>query len=420
MEKVKTSLKRRESLDLFKDEDINQNNATSTPVRSHNRSEDEDSPLFAYSTQEMREEVDVLWDYSSPKSSKPKTVRKSKKKLILHQSPKVACRQPSNNSNQIKQDLLKLREELKALKAEMAKPDHEESLILSPREEEDYRESVQGLEQIIEEQPVCESDFEDPFDDNMDDQLIMFSQQVENQIQKGNIESGASNIIVPKPGKTVYSTCEQPNIENKLKTNCDSTVGTVVDHHPVNNHISISKSRCARGNDDFNDSFDQVLSQLKDDDFSQITQVFSPPEYIKAGIVSIVDKKPKVFPRCVSEEASKSKSMQNKVQWHRTQSFESYSSCHFSKQKIDEIEKKRLEAIARLEAKKKQPADISDSPLKCSPEEIEKKRLQALAKLEAKRQKDIIEKKKQDALKRREERRKTSASQVKSSLSTRL
>lgn len=284
--------------DLFKDEDINQNTSTSTPVRGHNRSEDEDSPFFAYSTQEMREDVDVLWDYSSPQSSKPKTFRKSRKKLNLQQSPKVPLRRQPSNSDQIKQDLLKLREELKALKAEMAKPDHEESLILSPREEEDYRTAVEGLEEIIEEQPVCESDFEDPFDDNMDDQLLMFSQQVETQIKKGLIELGASNIIVPSP-------------EN-LKTS---------------SRISLSKSRWAQGNDDFNDSFDQVLSQLKDDDLNQITQVW-PPEYIKAGIVSNVDKRQKVFPRCVSEDASKSG--QNKVQWHRTQSFESYSSCEWS------------------------------------------------------------------------------------------
>lgn len=40
--------------------------------------------------------------------------------------------------------------------------------------------------------------------------------------------------------------------------------------------------------------------------------------------------------------------------------------------------------------------------MKCSPEEIEQKRLQALAKLHAKKKQDAIEKKKQEALKRLE------------------
>lgn len=60
------------------------------------------------------------------------------------------------------------------------------------------------------------------------------------------------------------------------------------------------------------------------------------------------------------------------------------------------------------------------APLRCSPEEIEKKRLQALAKLQAKQQQELIEKKKQEALKRLEENRKKQTFSVKSSLSARM
>lgn len=60
------------------------------------------------------------------------------------------------------------------------------------------------------------------------------------------------------------------------------------------------------------------------------------------------------------------------------------------------------------------------APIQCSMEEIEQKRLQALAKREAKRQQDIIEQKRQEAVRRLEMNRKKNATAIKSSLSSRL
>lgn len=58
--------------------------------------------------------------------------------------------------------------------------------------------------------------------------------------------------------------------------------------------------------------------------------------------------------------------------------------------------------------------------VQCSTKEIEKKRQEALAKREARRQQEIIERKRQEALKRLEISRKKNAQIVKSSLTSRL
>lgn len=60
------------------------------------------------------------------------------------------------------------------------------------------------------------------------------------------------------------------------------------------------------------------------------------------------------------------------------------------------------------------------APVQCSSEEIERKRQEALAKREAKKQQEIIERKRQEALKRLELTRKKNASNVRSSLTSRL
>ncbi|XP_018327804.1 golgin subfamily A member 4-like isoform X2 [Agrilus planipennis] len=76
-----------------------------------------------------------------------------------------------------------------------------------------------------------------------------------------------------------------------------------------------------------------------------------------------------------------------------------------SKKTLDEIERKRKEALTKLETKRKTPLSTpvdETSPIKCSPEEIEQKRLQALAKREAKRKQEIIERNRLEALKRLE------------------
>lgn len=61
------------------------------------------------------------------------------------------------------------------------------------------------------------------------------------------------------------------------------------------------------------------------------------------------------------------------------------------------------------EASSEAISESESSPVKCSPEEIEQKRLQALKKLEAKKRQQIIEKNRQEALKRLERNKKKMA-----------
>ncbi|XP_066157490.1 inner centromere protein-like isoform X3 [Euwallacea fornicatus] len=335
-----------------------QNNEPKTPASTNSsRSEDEFSPYFPCLTQENRDDVDVLWDYNSPRESKPRTaiVRKSKKRLDLQQhSPKVAIkRHLSNNNDQIKQDFCKLREELRALKAEIARPDHE-SLVLSPREEEAFKD--------ISEEPHIKDDVESVFDDDMDEKLIMFSQQVELEIERA--EGGFSG---------------SSGLAQNLKSN-------------------------ARNSDTFNDSL-----VVDDSVFEQLTQVADIKQSVSENNV-----------QC----SSILQSVSRKVEWHRTHSFETHTKAELSKDILLEIERKRLEAKAKLHAKKRciptTSPEITDSLLRCSSKEIERKRLEAKAKLEAKRQQELIEKKKQEAVKRREEVQRKQVEQVKNLLSGRF
>lgn len=289
--------------------------------------------------------MDVLWDYNLPERKKGRVVRKSKKRLNLQQSPKVPLRRhPSNNNQQIKQDFCKLREELRALKAEIAKPpEHEESLLLSPREEASFKAG--NLSQAIEELITQEEDsVEDPFDDGMDDKLILFSQQVEEEIEKAykNLDCDSGPSTEPK---------------------CDK----------------MSKAQQAiKDSDIFNDSLDNLITEMSEDVFDQLTQVADLKQCKQAqSIKNSSSRNIKDFPRSVSENCVKFdavKTVTNKVEWHRTQSFENYSKgkwdfivffwfieaflAELSKDVLLEIERKHLEAKAKLQAKQKQ--QISD------------------------------------------------------------
>ncbi|XP_050297476.1 uncharacterized protein LOC126736895 isoform X2 [Anthonomus grandis grandis] len=393
-DKSKILAKKRDSEGLFEDDLLprKNNSSTSTPVRGANvgsKSEEEESPCFTGFTQELlRDDVDVLWDYSSPQSRRKKVVsRKPKKKLNLTNHPtKVEAtsrqirRHNSNNIDQIKQDFCELRQELMALKAAIAMPDHEESLILSPREEEAFNRTQESTlfddidighfesqDRVINGSMPHIDDLEDPFDDGMDDKLFMFSQQVEIQLEQ--------NCDINKPSTS--NQCGISKTETRRLTNSFKTKQT-------------------NTSEVFNDSFDQVLSQIADDDLDQLTQVVGIEEYRQNSKLSL---KPctnsKVFPRSRSENivdvhmvTQRAPSEQkpgvssSKMQLQRTQSFESYG-------------------IA---------------PMKCSPEEIEKKRREALAKLEAKRVQELIERKKQEALKRREESKRRHAQQQNKSI----
>lgn len=133
----------------------------------------EDSPLQIACTQESSDNIDVVWDWNSPQAKKQP--RKCQKRLLV-QSPKVPLkRHPSANSVQ---EFEKLREELKSLREQLAFPDYEESVPLSPIEEAEYK--CFKTDSVV--QHIPEDEFDDLMDESVNEQLFAFSQQVENDL----------------------------------------------------------------------------------------------------------------------------------------------------------------------------------------------------------------------------------------------
>ncbi|XP_050504405.1 uncharacterized protein LOC126883198 isoform X1 [Diabrotica virgifera virgifera] len=324
--------------------------------------DNENSPLPIACTQETNENVDVVWDWNSPQAKRHP--RKCQKRLLV-QSPKVPLkRHPSSSSAQ---DLEKLREELQRLKNELAVPDHEESLQLSPVEEAAYKTFTP-----IEEGPAQEfHDFEigDFMDDGLNEQLFAFSQQVEDNLQSDNKFSPVRDAQTPV---------------SKLNFK----------------HTTPKEKLLA------NDSFDDLLQNI---DMETLTQTSD------SGDFQTNDDMYSSSQKIISTSSGK-------MEFYRTKSFEMANNINSEsvpkKCTQEEVEYKRKLALAKLESKRK--ADKVLSPTKCSLQQIEEKRLQALAKIESKKQQEIIEKKRQEALKRLELRQQKNAIMVKSSLVSRL
>ncbi|CAG9834644.1 unnamed protein product [Diabrotica balteata] len=324
--------------------------------------DNENCPLPIACTQETNDNVDVVWDWNSPQAKRHP--RKCQKRLLV-QSPKVPLkRHPSSSSAQ---DLEKLREELQRLKNELAVPDHEESLQLSPIEEAAYKTFTP-----IEEGPAQEfHDFEfgDFMDDGLNEQLFAFSQQVEENLQSDNKFSPVRDVQRP------------------------------VSKYRLNFKHTTPKEKLLA-----NDSFDDLLQNI---DMRTLTQTSESGNFqTNSDMYS-----QKII--CTTS---------GKMEFYRTKSFEMAnnitSESEPKKCTLEEVERKRKLALAKLESKRK--ADKVQSTTKCSLQQIEEKRLMALAKIENKKQQEIIEKKRQEALKRLELRQQKNAIMVKSSLVSRL
>ncbi|XP_023029272.1 uncharacterized protein [Leptinotarsa decemlineata] len=327
---------------------------------------DNDSPLQIPLTQDASENVDVVWDWNSPQQ-KPHP-RKSQKRLILPPSPKIPIkRHPSHNSIQ---NFEKLRSELQALREEIAVPENEDFLRLSPVEEADYK-NISNTNSLEEE--FQNDNFEDLFNSPVNTELMKFC-------DNGN-EIVSSNTNVKQDG--VKSPSRSPF--KKVQRNSD-----------------ISKNA--------NDSFEALLSEV---DIDQLT--YSNEKGSENS------KKCEESNSFAFQKYNLHKST-GKVEFFRTKSFELSNVEHITgipKEQMDDIERKRREALAKLNSKRKQDLTVISPTSQCSLEEIENKRRQALAKLEAKREQEIIERKRQEALKRLQS-RKRNAPNVKSVLTKRL
>ncbi|XP_050504406.1 uncharacterized protein LOC126883198 isoform X2 [Diabrotica virgifera virgifera] len=288
--------------------------------------DNENSPLPIACTQETNENVDVVWDWNSPQAKRHP--RKCQKRLLV-QSPKVPLkRHPSSSSAQ---DLEKLREELQRLKNELAVPDHEESLQLSPVEEAAYKTFTP-----IEEGPAQEfHDFEigDFMDDGLNEQLFAFSQQVEDNLQSDNKFSPVRD-------------AQTPNIDMETLT-------------------QTSDSGDFQTNDDMYSSSQKIISTSSGKMEFYRTKSFEMANNINSESV------PK---KCTQEEVEyKRKLALAKLESKRkADKVLSPTKCS-----LQQIEEKRLQALAKIESKKQQ-------------EIIEKKRQEALKRLELRQQKNAI------------------------------
>uniref|UniRef100_A0A6P7GPG8 Uncharacterized protein LOC114340542 isoform X2 n=1 Tax=Diabrotica virgifera virgifera TaxID=50390 RepID=A0A6P7GPG8_DIAVI len=288
--------------------------------------DNENSPLPIACTQETNENVDVVWDWNSPQAKKHP--RKCQKRLLV-QSPKVPLkRHPSSSSAQ---DLEKLREELQRLKNELAVPDHEESLQLSPVEEAAYKTFTP-----IEEGPAQEfHDFEigDFMDDGFNEQLFAFSQQVEDNLQSDNKFSPVRD-------------AQTPNIDMETLT-------------------QTSDSGDFQTNGDMYSSSQKIISTSSGKMEFYRTKSFEMANNINSESV------PK---KCTQEEVEyKRKLALAKLESKRkADKVLSPTKCS-----LQQIEEKRLQALAKIESKKQQ-------------EIIEKKRQEALKRLELRQQKNAI------------------------------
>lgn len=227
---------------------------------------DDDENIFLSSTQE-HEEIDVTWDWNSPRSKHNTNIPKKKRiRDTALQSPKLTMKRHHSN-NQIPA-FEKIKEEMAELR----------NRVIGSSSSISNKKSLDVL-----------------FDDSVEQELVLCSQQVEAQIE------------------------------------------------------GLQKQNRVLSEDLADDSFDLALEQLDSDKIEQLSQPV------------------------------------RKEELNQPVKFEPMNSA-LSEQLI-------------------QPVIVSDSevsPVKCSPEEIEQKRLQALEKLQAKKKQQIIERNRQEALKRLE------------------
>lgn len=263
--------------------------------------ENEGSPVHIACTQEGCDNVDVVWDWNSPQSKRQP--KKSQKRLMLSQSPKIPVkRHPSNNQIQ---NFEKLREELHALREAIALPDNEESLVLSPVEEAEYKD-VSDDQTMHEVPPLTQDIFmeandEDLFNDSADEDLVFCTQKIEAELEamEKNINgcnSGLSNNPVGN-AKIIHINMNITNTGNN-NSNLQST-----EH--LNNEVK--------------DPFVNILKKNNVEHLDGSKIINNKLNYSQ----SIKTSTRLGFPRTRSENQFKNCRQVGKVEFHRTQSFES-------------------------------------------------------------------------------------------------
>lgn len=210
---------------LFLDYQKNNEVTADNTIKMYNlKTAESESPGYIPCTQEGFENIDVVWDWNSPQSKRVQ--KKRQKRLSLSQSPKTTLkRHLSNNSVQ---GFEKLQEELRLLKEEIAVPEHEESLVLSPIEEAEYKNHLNdsnSIHNIELENYINEA--EDFFNDSLDEQLLTCTTQIENKLNEfsskncDNSNYKSNNNQQIKPVSNITSNIQQ---HSKMNSNTVSFI----------------------------------------------------------------------------------------------------------------------------------------------------------------------------------------------------
>lgn len=314
----------------------------SAPVsrKSVNREDFDDEVLSPFSmrfTQDSADDdLDVIWDWDSPQSKNNRCLHRRR---ILHSSPNIPKKQTPYVKGLPRFGSLKA--ELEELAHKLSEPNSENS---------DSNQSCLVIEDDgiclkaeTSTTPVDSKENSDLFgDDSFDEEMIKCSQQVEEAFfDSWSIDNSNKNV---------------PKLENKNLF--------------TDSHIN-------------DDSFDVFLEEIKDEQIDLLSQGSSTSGTGTLSQPSVVNQvitlKPTHSPRSIARtNSAPTNFLLNKKPVIST------GSNVFPRTKSEDLYKKNSNA----------------AKIMCSPEEIEKKRQEARAKLEWKRKQNEIEKKRLEALER--------------------
>lgn len=300
------------------------NPLNTTPInrRSYQKDdtdEETSSPFVLRFTQDScDDDMDVIWDWDSPKSHGNRHIHR---KRILQSSPNIPRKHVMNEKSQPKFNSLKA--ELEQLANSLHNQETKDVFVKPKTPEPENTDDLFG-------------------DDILDEEMFKCSQQIEESI---NIKKMCTSVL------------SNNNLVNKFENKFmgDTTIQ--------------------------DDSFDCFLEEIKDDEIELFSQQSGGSEFDHPTQPLIIDDPKPPINRKPDAASPRSIARTNSVpaKFLSKLSTSSITSSTFQRTKSE---------------------DLGAKPSQCSPEEIEKKRLEAKAKLEFKRKEKEIEKKRLEALER--------------------
>lgn len=273
------------------------------------------SPVYIPQTQEALEQLDVGWDWNSPKSNRHHTLP-IQKLPPKHQSPKQIKQHVSNN--QIG-SYDKLKHELESLKDQLVKSrcntKHGKSLFNN--EDPLPKEEINDLSDLFE-------------DDSLDEEMILQSQKIE-QLLTMEIKNDICDISVQSTSNSKPCTSSKSEFR---KVKSDISISNLHESQFVKKTISNSKIKSSDlySSEQYKTIKDPI-SDIKDDSFDCALMSFNDKNFIE---------------NIVSDKSTINESVRCKDGEKLCQNV--YT--------VEEIEQKKLMAIAKLQSRKQGKVEI--------------------------------------------------------------